>query len=228
MRAKLLGWRELAPAIRHFDFEALDWNGAFVAGQFLSFTGTVDEEPITRAYSIATPPNGRRFGLCANLVQGGRLSPWLFGLEVNDEVEFKGPYGAFILRPGAERAILVATGTGIAPFRSQLMAHLAVEPEWHVTLIFGVRFAENLLYDAEFRALEKKHPNFRYCPTLTQPPAEWSGLTGRVQPHVLAELGDRREREVYICGMREMVDELRTQLKFIGLDRKKIIYEKYD
>jgi CDP-4-dehydro-6-deoxyglucose reductase len=34
--------------------------------------------------------------------------------------------------------------------------------------------------------------------------------------------------DVYICGLREMVDDLRATLKETGLDRKRIIYEKYD
>ena len=41
-------------------------------------------------------------------------------------------------------------------------------------------------------------------------------------------LGDRRDVDVYICGLREMVDDVRLKLKEIGLDRKRIIYEKYD
>jgi CDP-4-dehydro-6-deoxyglucose reductase len=45
---------------------------------------------------------------------------------------------------------------------------------------------------------------------------------------VLEALGDRRDVDVYICGLREMVDDVRAQLKAIGLDRKRIVYEKYD
>jgi predicted ferric reductase len=34
--------------------------------------------------------------------------------------------------------------------------------------------------------------------------------------------------DVYACGMREMVDELRSRLKALGVDRKRMVYEKYD
>jgi ferredoxin-NADP reductase len=228
VRARLISWRELAPNTRHFDFESLDWKGAFVPGQFLSLTANIGDDEITRAYSIATPPDGPRFGLCANLVADGRFSPWLFDQQPGDEIQFKGPYGAFILRRPASDSILVATGTGIAPFRSMLRAHLAADPARQFTLIFGVRHPHGLLYHEEFRALADAHPNFRYLPTLTRPDAAWRESTGRVQPHVLEALGERRDVDVYICGLREMVDELRAQLKATGLDRKRIIYEKYD
>jgi ferredoxin-NADP reductase len=227
MKARLIEWREIGPNTRHFEFESPDWKPAFVPGQFLSVTATIGEDEITRAYSIVSAPGGG-FALCANLVQEGRLSPWLFSLLPGAEIDFKGPYGAFILRRPVADSIFVATGTGIAPFRSMLVSHLDANPDRLFTLIFGVRHAQGLLYDDELTALADAHPNFDYRPTLTRPPAHWTGRTGRVQQHTLEALGDRRDVDVYICGLREMVDDVRLKMKEIGLDRKRIIYEKYD
>ena len=220
MKARLLEWRELGPATRHFDFEALDWDGVFTPGQFLSLTAN----DITRAYSIASPPDGPRFGLCANLVPGGQFSPWLFALKPGDEIEFKGPYGVFTPRLGDSDSILVATGTGIAPFRAFLGGAL----EGNCTLILGTRHESGLLYDSEWRELAEARADFIYWPTLTRPSPNWRGLTGRVQPHVMHALGERRDIDVYICGLHQMVDEVRAQLRSMGFDRKKMIYEKYD
>lgn len=228
MKAYLVESREIAPATRHFEFESPEWKAAFVPGQFLSVTATIGEDSITRAYSIVSPPDGNRFALCANLVQDGHLSPFLFSLRSGDEIEFKGPYGAFILRRPVSDSIFVATGTGIAPFRSMLLSQLAAHPDRRFTLIFGVRHEQGLLYHAELTALAETHPNLEYRPTLTRPPEHWTGRTGRVQPHLMQALGDRRDVDVYICGLREMVDDVRAKLKEIGLDRKRIVYEKYD
>jgi len=228
MKARLIESREIAPNTRHFEFEAPGWRAAFVPGQFLSLTATVGTDEITRAYSMASPPDGNRFALCANLVQDGYLSPFLFLLKPGDEIDFKGPYGAFILRRPVSDSILVATGTGIAPFRSILLSQLREHPDRRFTLIFGVRHEEGLLYHDEFQALGEECTNFDYRPTLTRPPESWKGRTGRVQQHTLEALGDRRAVDVYICGLREMVDDMRSKLKAIGLDRTRIIYEKYD
>jgi CDP-4-dehydro-6-deoxyglucose reductase len=224
MKARLIQSREIAPNTRHFEFESPEWDAAFVPGQFVSITAN----EITRAYSIVSPPGGNRFALCANLVHDGHLSPFLFALVPGGEIDFKGPYGAFILRRPASDSIFVATGTGIAPFRSMLLSQLNANPSHRFTLIFGVRHEHGLLYNDELTALAQAFPNFDYRPTLTRPPNHWIGLTGRVQPHALEILGDRRDMDVYICGLREMVDDMRAQLKAIGLDRKRIIYEKYD
>jgi CDP-4-dehydro-6-deoxyglucose reductase len=228
MKARLLRSTEIAPNTRHFVFGSTDWNAAFVPGQFVSLTRQIGDDEITRAYSIASPPDGGEFALCANYVPEGRFTPFLFGMRPGDEVDFKGPYGAFILRRPLSDSILVATGTGIAPFRSMLLATLRQQPEQRFTLIFGVRHEEGLLYHAEFAALAGEYPNFDYRPTLTRPNALWQGLTGRVHSHALGALGERRDVDVYVCGLREMVDELRANLKALGLDRKRIIYEKYD
>jgi len=220
MKARLKGSRELGPNTRHFEFEPVDWKTAFVPGQFLSLT----HNEVTRAYSIASPPHTDGFALCANLVEDGRFSPFLFDMQPGDEVDFKGPYGAFIMKQTPSDSIFVATGTGIAPFRSMLLSL----PDRRVTLIFGVRHREGLLYDEELQGLAGEGKNFQYVPTLTRPPRDWTGKTGRVQAHVLEALGERRDMDVYICGLREMVDDLRAKLKETGLDRKRIIYEKYD
>lgn len=225
MKARLIDWRELGPGTRHFEFEAVDWDGAFAPGQFLSLTAN----DITRAYSIASAPDGRRFGLCANLVADGKFSPWLFERKPGDEIEFTGPYGTFTPRNTSSDSILVATGTGIAPFRSYLSsAFLGKALSGCCTLILGTRYESGLLYDAEWRALEIVWPRFEYRPTLTRPGEGWKGRTGRVQAHVMEALGERRDIDVYICGLREMVDDLRAQLKAAGMDRKQVIYEKYD
>jgi ferredoxin-NADP reductase len=234
MKARLIGSREIGPNTRHFEFEAVDWSAAFVPGQFLSLTHWFGQNEITRAYSIASPPNGRRFALCANLVPDGHFSPFLFRMAPGAEMEFKGPYGAFILRRPVSDSILVATGTGIAPFRSMLHTKLSEhgklseQAEPHFTLIFGVRHESGLLYHDEWTQLDRAAPNFDYLPTLTRPTHTWTGLAGRVHDHVLQTLGERRDVDIYICGLREMVDELRARLKEIGVERKRMIYEKYD
>jgi CDP-4-dehydro-6-deoxyglucose reductase len=228
MRARLVESHEIAPNTRHFVFESPDWNAAFVPGQFVSMTQAIGDDDITRAYSIASPPNGPQFAVCANRVEQGHFTPFLFDMKPGDEVGFRGPYGAFILRRPVSDSILVATGTGIAPFRSMLLSRLHEFPDRKITLIFGVRHEEGLLYHDELQRLAREHSNFDYQATLTRPTEGWQGRTGRVQAHVLEVLGDRRDVDVYICGLREMVDEMRANLKEIGVDRKRMIYEKYD
>jgi len=217
----------VAPLTRQFTFEA-EAPLEFTPGQFISLVAESGGKTITRAYSIASPPTGARFDLCLNLVEQGSLSPYLFAMQLGEEIDYKGPYGVFTFRQPPSDSILVATGTGITPFRAMLQDRLPVDRERQFTLIFGARFEHGLLYREEFEDLAANYPNFRFLPTLTRPGEAWTGLAGRIHAHVLAELGDRRDVDVYICGMAEMINELRTALKEKGLDRKRIVVEKYD
>lgn len=230
VQARLLESREIAPEVRHFVFEVPGSEPLlFIPGQWFSIEENVNGELITRAYSIASPPDGNRFELCLNRVQGGLLSPHLFTMHPGDMVEMRGPFGTFIFRDPPNDSVLVATGTGIAPFRAMLQHRLAKDAASHqITLLFGVRHEHSLLYRNEFEGLERANPNFHFWPTLTQPEAGWTGRIGRVQQHLVEAVSSRRDIDVYICGLRGMVDEVRALLKSLGFERRRIIYEKYD
>ena len=234
IKAKLIGWNELAPEVRHFEFEVPGVDHfAFTPGQFVSVVEHEDGKEVTRAYSIASPRGGNRFALCLNRVCEGIVSQYLFGLKPGDEVEMGEPLGYFTLRHPGHRVVFVATGTGIAPFRSMLLEHLPKTHPPHVTLLFGVRHENALLYREELEQLAKEYPTFQFLPTVTRPSEEWQGRTGRVQTHLdealaMHQYEDPSTVDVYICGMPEMVDEVRKLLKARGFDRKQIIYEKYE
>ena len=229
MQARLIESREIAPGVRHFGFEALGVERlAFVPGQFTSFTDVIDGKEITRAYSLASAPSAtNRFDLCLNRVDPGHLSPRLFDMKPGDCMDMREPLGTFTLRQPPRDSIFIATGTGIAPFRSMLQAHLsASSPAF--TLLFGVRYDSHLLYQAEFEEMAQRYPHFRLWPTLTRPEAAWSGRQGRVQTHLAEAIGERRDVDFYLCGLKEMVNDVRDALKARGFDRKQIFYEKYD
>jgi ferredoxin-NADP reductase len=182
---------------------------------------------VTRAYSIASPPDGKRFALCLNRVEEGLVSPRLFDLVPGEQLEVQEPLGYFTLRHAERPAVFVATGTGIAPFRSILFAALPQAPA--ITLVFGVRYPQGLLYNGEFESLAKSYRQFRYIPTVTRPNESWRGAVGRVQTHLDEALAHHDTApDVYVCGLKEMVDDVRALLKQKGFDRKRIIYEKYD
>ena len=137
------------------------------------------------------------------------------------------PLGTFTLRQPLRDSLLIATGTGIAPFRSMLK--IALQPDSPgFTLLFGVRHESHLLYRQEFAAMEQEFPKFHFWPTLTQPGPDWTGRNGRVQTHLSEAIGERKDIDIYLCGLRPMVDDVRQILKGMGFDRKQIRYEKYD
>ena len=123
MQARLIEWTEqLAPGVRNFVFEAVGIAKLeFTPGQFVSFSDAVNGKVVTRAYSIASAPSdSNRFELCLNIVEDGAFTPHLFGLAPGAVIQMPPPLGTFTLPASRRDALLIATGTGIAPFRSML------------------------------------------------------------------------------------------------------------
>ena len=233
--ARLVASTALSAETRHLDFEVTsEPRLGFVPGQWLSVTvDPPDGNPVTRAYSIASPPSDDgRFSLCVNRVEGGVVSNHLCDMPVGGGMTCEGPFGSFILRPPAADTLLIATGTGIAPFRSMLhwlFGHPGRLEGHDVWLLFGSRTESELYYHGEFTALAGSHPQFHYLPTLSRAGVAWQGLKGRVQEHVDAILRGRADSiRVYVCGLREMVTETRERLEHLGVGRKSIAFEKYD
>jgi ferredoxin-NADP reductase len=243
--ARLLRSVPLSEFTKHIEFEVQGvLRFGFVAGQWLSVKGSTPEgEEITRAYSIASAPSeNARFALCLNRVQDGFMSNYLCDLGEGDEISFQGPFGDFILRPPLRDTLMIATGTGIAPFRSMLEgmfelgdqglsgragAPVAPFPPkfW---LLFGARYEQDTYYREEFERLAAEHSNFHFMPTLSRGGPDWRGLRGYVQQHVREIVGSRTDMQAYICGLDKMVSANRDLLKSLGWDRKSIRYEKYD
>ena len=232
--ARVLRSTPLSEFTKHIEFEVSGVSHfGFVPGQWLSVkTTTPGGEEMTRAYSIASPPteNGR-VAFCLNRVQDGFMSNYLCNLEVGETISFQGPFGDFTLRPPLRDTVFIATGTGVAPFRSMLHWLLA-EKERHQDrqfwLLFGARRQQDLYYRDEFEQLAMEHGNFHFQPTLSRAEEDWPGLRGYVQQHLGEIVGMRTDMHAYICGLEKMVQANRDLLKTLAWDRKSIRYEKYD
>jgi ferredoxin-NADP reductase len=232
--ARVLRSVSLSEFTKHIELEVNGVNRfRFVPGQWLSVKANTPEgEEITRAYSIASPPSDNgHFAFCLNRVQEGFMSNHLFDLTEGADITFQGPFGDFTLRPPLRDTVFIATGTGIAPFRSMLHWLLA-EPDRHqgreFWLLFGARTEQDIYYREEFEKLAAEHDNFHFLPTLSRATDDWKGLRGYVQQHLGEIVGMRADMHAYICGLDKMVKANRELLKSLGWDRTSIRYEKYD
>ncbi|HEX8925914.1 MAG TPA: FAD-binding oxidoreductase [Terriglobales bacterium] len=225
----------LSEKTKHLEFEVEGVDRFdFVAGQFVSVREPkADGKFVTRAYSIASGPRGdNTFDLCLNRVEEGFMSNYLCDREIGDRVRFHGPHGHFILQPERRDTLFIATGTGIAPFRSMaewLFSDASHHDDRHFYLVYGTRYPEDVYYQEQFEKLAAEQPNFHYIATLSRGPESWTGQRGYVQEHVRKIVGQRTDMEAYICGLNDMVSAVRNLLKDeVGWDKKHIIFERYD
>src|SRR5690606_31849169 len=119
-----------------------------------------------RSYSIASVPGrDQTIDMAVSEVVDGFATRRFWALKPGDTVRAMGPFGRLVLRDEpATRYILVATGTGVTPYRAMLpqIAGRLEEGSPEVRLMMGVRTRADLLYGDEFVAFADAHPGFRF------------------------------------------------------------------
>ena len=76
-------------------------------------------------------------------------------------------------------------------------------------LFFGARTQQDFFWINEFKALEKRSPQFHLHLCLSGNDPSWNGHRGRVQQYIPDVLGDPLSAQLYICGAPEMVREIK-------------------
>lgn len=219
--AKVAHIRDLTHDVREIGLRLMEPRDIrFKAGQFVSFevpsSGRVPF--LTRPYSIASSPSYHdRVELVLNSVADGPGSSYLFGLKEGDTTQFKGPAGSFYLREDGRDLLFVATGTGIAPLRSMLLAELEHDSARQVRLIWGLRSQRDLYYQQELYELSRAHPRFSAVTTLSRPDPGWAGPEGRVTTLIEKQIDSVKNLSVYLCGNGGMIKDVTAILNAKGL-----------
>lgn len=235
----ILKWSKMiAPKVLHLAFtrednQALD----FVAGQFMTLHIEGPTKTLHRSYSIANMPgHDNTVELACSFVEGGIASGLLFGLKPGDSIVAAGPYGLFVLKDEQpNRYILIATGTGVTPYRSMLTEikqRLNNNPSLEVVLILGVRNPSELLFGEEFASFAEQHSQFKFYACYSRATEIETDLKpyesiGHVQEVFRGLALNPAQDIVYLCGNPGMIDDSFAILTEQGFDRKSVKREKY-
>lgn len=204
----------------------------YIAGQFVTFKIADKTPPCFRAYSISAAPkkDSNSFATCLKVIPGGRGSNWLNSLKIGDKLEFMGPNGKLIFNTSPEKtAIFIATGTGITPIKALIEDELNKGTQQKLHLLFGLRYIKDIIYKEYFENLSKKRSNFTVQYTLSRPENDsWTGSKGRVT-EILGKMAlEPKTTEIYICGLKDMINDVNTFLKSKGFEESAIHVEKYN
>ena len=216
-------FRLVFPPGTQFDFEP---------GQFVNALAPSAEDPtkiIKRPYSIDSPPYEKgSIDLVWKRVEGGFMTNYLWKLKEGDSLQIQGPLGRFNLRkPLPPHIVFVATGTGIAPFRSMIFQLFKDGTDRQVWLIFGNRYDTDILYNEEWKQLAARHSNFHYLPTVSRPNI-WTGEKEYVQRVLEKNFRPSKDGHLYICGLTKMINEVQETALRMGFTKDQIFFEKYD
>jgi NAD(P)H-flavin reductase len=222
----------LTPGVRRFQLRLEGPKPlSFQAGQFVmvDLPGP-DGSVVHRAYSIASAPDEQPLELVVEHVEGGRVTTFLFNeLKEGGRFKVRAPFGPFSIRePIAPRLLFAATGTGVAPIRSMIrwLYRTGEGPKRKVTLILGIRYEDQILYDDEWKVLAASN-DFTYIPTISRPrsPQTWKGEVGYVQAKAEKYVTSVDGLAAYACGSRAMTTDLGAVLTAKGLARDGLHFE---
>lgn len=233
----LIETKMIAETVRHFVFSC-EQSPAFnyEPGQFITIHFEHEGKTLKRSYSIANvPSNNNRIEFAAGYIEGGPGTQLLFNLPIGEQLQISGPYGRLVLKEEPpKRYILVATSTGVTPYRAmltRLKQELEQNPRLEVVILQGVQTRSDILYADEFINFARSYPNrvsFRVQFSREKAPLpENHEYSGYVQ-HAFKDLMlNPAEDLVYLCGNPGMIDEAFEDLKNRGFAVQHIIREKY-
>ncbi len=227
--------RSLTPTVRHLTFERTDGKPfLYQAGQFVTLQlQAQDGRQVRRSYSLADAPTASpTVSFAISYVKDGLASELFFHREP-ERIQASGPYGKLVLPQEAfARYVLIATGTGVTPYRSMRpeLERLIAEEHAEVELLLGVRTRDELLYGDEFRAWAAQSSRMRFYPCfsrLVSSDCQGDENSGYVQ-NCLPKLGLDPERDiVFLCGNPPMIDETLKILSEQNFPSERIRREKY-
>ncbi|MFH1699645.1 MAG: ferredoxin--NADP reductase [Candidatus Zixiibacteriota bacterium] len=189
---------------------------------------------IMRAYSIASSSIAREYlELYIGMVYTGSLSPRLIELKPNDRIWMSTTFrGMFTLQevPPEFNAVLIATGTGVAPYMSMIRTELSSGLKRRFAVFHGAYHSIDLGYHSELSALSAVCENFSYLPTLSHAHEEktpWNGHKGFVQKLWIDGILEKEwgmkptleNTHIFLCGNPYMIEEITGILKSEGFEK---------
>lgn len=219
----------LNPKYTQFSFELIKPHSLeFTAGQYLSLK--INEQGERRSYSICNPPDiDHQIDLLLDITPAGQGTQFLQQLEFGDEIEFLAPIGRLVIPDDlpVENLALVATGSGIAPFKAIIADQLRNKQDHRpLTLYWGMRYADDLFWLAEMRELADSFDNFYFHPVLSRAAEAWTLCRGRVTD-CLSVHQLPAKTAYFLCGGQRMIDDVSSLLTKKGVAQELIVTEKF-
>ena len=222
--ARLAAVERLSPTAIAFTVEA-EAPLPFLPGQYANVTVPGTDQ--RRSYSFSSAPGSARFSFLVRDIPRGVMSGWLRDQAVpGAAMSLAGPAGSFYLRPLARPVVMLAGGTGLAPFLSmlgQLAEAGAMQP---VHLVYGVTHDADLVELAALEAFAARLRGFTFT-TCVADPAGAHPRKGYVTDHLAPAALHGGDVDVYLCGPPAMVEAVRLWLAAQGIVPAHFYFEKF-
>lgn len=198
---------------------------AFLPGQYVNLKVPGSEQ--SRAYSFSSLQKDGEVSFLIRNVPGGLMSSFLTNLaKAGDSMTLAGPLGSFYLRPIQRPLLLLAGGTGLAPFTAMLEKIAEQGSEHPLHLIYGVTNDFDLVELDRLQALAARIPNFTFSACVANPDSQYPHK-GYVTQHIEPRHLNDGDVDVYLCGPPPMVEAVSQYVREQGITPANFYYEKF-
>ncbi|MBV4536334.1 benzoate 1,2-dioxygenase electron transfer component BenC [Pseudomonas urmiensis] len=198
---------------------------AFLPGQYVNLKVPGSEQ--SRAYSFSSLPKDGEVSFLIRNVPGGLMSSFLTSLaKTGDSMTLAGPLGSFYLRAIHRPLLLLAGGTGLAPFTAMLEKIAEAGSEHPLHLIYGVTNDFDLVELDRLQAFAARIPNFTFSACVANPDSQYPHK-GYVTQHIEPGHLNRGDVDVYLCGPPPMVEAVSQYIREQGITPANFYYEKF-
>lgn len=199
---------------------------AFLPGQYVNLQ--VPGSTQTRAYSFSSLPRDGEVSFLIRNVPGGLMSSFLTQLaKSGDAMTLTGPLGSFYLRDIQRPLLLLAGGTGLAPFTAMLEKIAEQGSPQPVHLIYGVTHDADLVELDKLEAFAARIPGFSFTACVASADSAWP-KKGYVTQHIEPAHLNEGEVDVYLCGPPPMVEAVSQYIRERGIQPANFFYEKFE
>jgi benzoate/toluate 1,2-dioxygenase reductase subunit len=196
----------------------------FLPGQYVNID--VPGSGQHRSYSFSSAPGESKISFLIKRITGGVMSTWLDSAQPNNKLELTGPLGSFYLRAVERPLLLLAGGTGLAPFLSMLEVLARTNSQQKVHLIYGVTRDLDLVQVEAIEAYMARLPNFSYATVVAEADSNHP-RKGWVTQHMPPEALNDGDVDGCLCGPPPMVDAVRKHFDDNGVKPNSFHYEKF-
>jgi benzoate/toluate 1,2-dioxygenase reductase component len=223
-RARLRSVDRLSETTIAFSLDRVD-AFTFLPGQYANVL--VPSTNQRRSYSFSSPPGAETLSFLVRNILPGVMSTYLREKAVpGTPVEFIGPAGGFYLRGIKRPLLLLAGGTGLAPFLSVLGKIAETGSRYAIHLVYGVTNDVNLVGVERLEQFATKIPGFTFS-TCVAARDSAHPRKGYVMAHVGSGHLNGGDADVYLCGPLPMVDAVRAWLAKQRVTPANFYYEKF-
>jgi ferredoxin-NADP reductase len=175
-----------------------------------------------RSYSVASSPlDGGSVELTIDRLADGEVSPYFHDVvEEGDQVEVRGPFASYFVWRGESPVLLVGGGSGVVPLMAILRHRRRTMPELPMRLVYSVRTAADVIYSDELG-------DEAVLTYTREPPAGWSGHTGRIDLSLIAAAGTADDATAFVCGSNGFVESASSLLLESGFAPQRVKTERF-